>query len=116
MIKASDPDLAAAQLQQRIKLLTKENGASLASTQNLPAAAEDDAGRIVIRARINGDAEALSRVLYALESGQPLLMVENLSIRSRQKRSRSRRGKKAAEKYELNVNLDVVGYMQGGVQ
>ncbi|MGV6826500.1 MAG: type II secretion system protein GspM [bacterium] len=119
LINASDPDLAAAQLQQRLKELAKEHGATLTSTQNIPAAKEDDDGKVVIRARMSGDLDAISALLYALEEGRPLLTVENVSVKSRQKRQRRTRRTKtpvSSSSYELNINLDVVGYMQGASQ
>lgn len=113
-IDASTPQLAAAQLQQRVKQVITRAGGKLVSTQNLPRPEKDGDKKVAVRVRMNGDTDVLVKVLHDLEAGKPLLFVENLSIRSR-KRVEGRR-KKRKTIYSNDLHFDLIGYQRGAIQ
>lgn len=111
------PTLAATALQQQISQLVQGNGGSLASSQILPAQEEQDRFvRVAVRVQLTGDAETLQRLLYSLESAEPLLFVDNLQVRSRTVRERVRGATRADQRIrtvtQLIIQADVAGYMQ----
>ena len=113
-LAGSSEELAAAELQKRVKDVVGEAGGTLVSTQNIPATIRDLPGKVQIRVRLKGDTDALTKVLYELERQHPLLFVENLNIKSR----RSVRGRRQnrVTTYTLDVSFNLAGYMQGGVK
>jgi len=72
--------VVAAGLQNRLRGVIGEAGGELKSTQVLPAEDEAGARRIAVRGELTGTLAAVQRIVYALESGTPLLFVDNLSI------------------------------------
>jgi len=113
-LDATTPALAAAELQKQVKQVIEAQGAKLVSTQNLDSVAVETPARIVIRVRMNGEVEALSKVLHELEGGRPLLFVENMTVRSlRQVRGR---GRERTAAFTLDINFDLVGYLLGGAE
>ncbi len=111
-ISAANPELAAAELQNRVKKIVTGAGGKLISTQKIDTDKDGDAREIEIKVRMKGDAQALAKVLHELEGQLPIIMVQNISIRSR--RTVKGRRKNRVEGYELDVNFGLVGYLQGG--
>lgn len=74
--------LAAATLQARVTALVEGSGGALASIQTLPSQAEEGFTRIAIRLQLSAPIEALVRVLHGLETGVPLLFLDNLEIQA----------------------------------
>ncbi len=103
--------LASADLQQFVKKAIVESGGRLTSTQVIPERIEDNFIHIAIKVRMSGDALILRDVLYAIETAKPMLMIDNLMIRSVRGR-RDRRTRKVMPSNELSVNFDVSGYMR----
>ena len=126
--------LAAAELQEMAKEVVRANGGTLTSTQVLQTrgGAQGSDGRVMIRVQMSGDTEALQRVVYALESGQPLLFVDKLTVQARprargrtrvQARRRPARAKRGTArepgpaptvKTALTVSFDLSGYRVSG--
>lgn len=111
-VAAANQELAAAQLQNRVKKVVIGAGGKLISTQKVDADKEGEVGAIKIKVRMKGDVETLSKVLHDLEGSLPILMVQDISIRSR--RTVKGRRKNRVEGYELDVNFGLVGYLSGG--
>jgi general secretion pathway protein M len=111
-LSAGTPALAAADLQQRVKRAVEGNGGRLVSTQNLTDPKDEKLVEVVIRVRMNGDVGSVARVLYELESGKPLLLVDNLTIRS-SKRYRGR-GRNRKVEFHQDTHFDLIGFLKGG--
>ena len=111
-INATTPALAAAELQKRVKQTVEAQGGKLVSTQNIAKGQSTNSNEIVIRVRMSGGVEVLTKVLHSLEGEAPLLFVENLSIRSH-KRVRGRRRNRTTQ-YRLDIHFDLIGYLRGG--
>ena len=104
-------ELAAAELQKKVKEVVGQAGGTLVSTHSA-SVSSGLLGKVQLKVRMKGDTGALSKVLYDLESQHPLLFVENLNIRSR-KAVKGRRQNRVTT-YSLDVSFDLTGYMPGG--
>ena len=111
-IAVTNPELAAAELQKRVKTIVTEAQGKLVSTQKVDTQEEGTTREIKIKVRMKGDVDALSKVLHELEGQLPIVNVNNVSIRSR--RTVKGRRKNRVEGYELDVNFELVGYMLVG--
>jgi general secretion pathway protein M len=74
--------LAAADLQARVTTLVESSGGALASIQTLPSQVEEGFTRIAIRLQMSSSIEALVRILHGLETGVPLLFLDNLEVQA----------------------------------
>jgi len=104
--------LAAAQLQDRVKSVVEAAGGELRSTQILPAEQlEEDLGfrRATLRIHFVGTIEGLEETLFELETGQPYLIIDDVTVR--QERVRRRRSEPQAQPM-LDVSLELFGYVR----
>lgn len=81
-LQASTEPLAAAALQQHIKALLSEFGASALSIRNIPKPKDDTRRSVALRVAINTEAEQLVEFIYALETETPFVIVDNIKITS----------------------------------
>jgi general secretion pathway protein M len=103
---ASDA-IAAATLQSRIEELASSVGATIGSTESLPADARSGYRRIGLRYVMSGQYETLVKFLAKLEAATPPLVIDNLHIHGVLRRP----GTPAAS--GLDAGLDVYGYRDG---
>ena len=104
--------LAAAQLQDRVKSVVETAGGQLRSTQILPAEqleAELGVRRTRLRVHFVVTIEGLEESLYELETGQPYLVIDDVTVR--QERVRRRRSEPRAQPM-LDVSLQLFGYLR----
>ncbi len=111
-VDAPDASLGGVALQRLIEQLTGESGGTMTSIQILPAQQEGRLMRIGVRLRLQVTADGLQRVLYGIEAREPLLFVDKLNVRSMYRAKRQGR-EPANQGVQLNVNLDVFGYVRG---
>jgi general secretion pathway protein M len=76
---ASDA-IASANLESRIEGFASAVGATIGSTESLPAETHDGYRRIGLRIALNGPYETLVRLLGKLEEAVPPLVVDNLQV------------------------------------
>ncbi|ADE16673.1 general secretion pathway protein [Nitrosococcus halophilus Nc 4] len=106
--------LAATELRKRVKTVVESSDGVLVSTQSLPLVENEPFPRVGISVRMTGDTEVLQKVLYDLESRRPLLFVDDLQVRSRQIRRRSRHDRRTIiEETQLTISFELYGYMRG---
>jgi hypothetical protein len=103
---ASDA-IAAAALQGRIEELAASVGATIGSTESLPAEARSGYRRIGLRYVMSGQYETLMKFLAKLDAATPPLIIDNLHIHGVLRRP----GTPAAA--GLDAGLDVYGYRDG---
>jgi general secretion pathway protein M len=104
--------LAAAQLQDRVKSVVQTAGGELRSTQILPAEPlEAGLGvrRTTLRVHFVVTIEGLETTLYELETGQPYLIIDEVTVR--QERVRRRRNE-PGEHPMLDVSFELFGYVR----
>jgi general secretion pathway protein M len=96
--------IAAANLQSRIEELAASVGATIGSTESLPAEARSGFRRVGLRYVLSGPYETLVKFLAKLEAATPPLVIDNLHIHGVLRRP----GTPAAA--GLDAGLDVYGY------
>jgi Tfp pilus assembly protein PilO len=101
--------LAAAGLQDQVQGLIIEKGGTLQSIQPMPGVAEQGFTRITLRLQMAGTTETLFDVLYALESGNPILFIDHIEIQSRDSLRTGSDADSATGR--LRVAVDLSGYL-----
>lgn len=111
-LQATEDALAAAELQDRIKAVVEAAGGDLRSAQSLKAATVEatTVRRAALKVRFQADIESLAKILYELETGEPYLFIEGLSIR--EERRRRRRRDEPEGPPLLDVVVDLYGYVR----
>jgi general secretion pathway protein M len=112
-LKGPSDALAAAELQDYARAVIEGAGGSLRSTQILPVSAADSkvpVRRATLRIQLGIDIKGLQKVLYQLETGQPYLFVDQLTVRQLRMR---RRSKEPEQEPVLDVSFEVFGYVRG---
>jgi general secretion pathway protein M len=85
-IKTSNPSLAASEIQDAAKQLIEARRGKLLSVQILPAKDEGKYRKISLTIQANVTHLALQQILYTIESRDPLIFIDNLSLRAGQGR------------------------------
>nr|SPS04660.1 putative Type II secretion system, protein M [Candidatus Nitrotoga fabula] len=101
------PALAAAEIQSVAKSLIDAGGGRLISMQVAPHRDEDGYRRITVNVQFSSRLPGLRKILYAIETVRPYLLLDNISIRS-QSKGGSRDA--PAGNPELVAQFDVSGY------
>ena len=110
---ATSATLAAAKLQSRIKALTQAAGAGLTSTQVVTS--EEKKGelqRVTVRAHMIGSIEAIRSIFHTLETGQPYIFIDNVTITANTAR-RTVRGRATSQSSAgtLTVRYEAYGFL-----
>ena len=106
-LKSASEALAAANLQGIIKRVAGSKNMEVLSTQILPASEEAGFTRVALKVRMRGNMDSMVKVFHALETGQPYLFLDNVSISSHGRRI----GKINVGQNLLNVDFELIGYM-----
>jgi hypothetical protein len=104
----SAPNLAGAELQELVKSAIEDNGGRINTSQS-PAPRDDGAMKqVVANVQFFATAPALAKILYAIETQNPQLAVDNLTVRP----LNAFRAFKPSpgQEPELNVQVDVSGW------
>ena len=107
-LKNTAPNLAAAELQELVRAAIEGNGGRISTSQNQAPKDEGRFKQITVNMQFFATTPNLQKILGALETQQPYLIVENITLRP----LNAFRGFKPApgQEPELNVNLDVAGF------
>lgn len=114
-LKTTSEALAAASLQGIVKQIAASTGMEVLSTQILPASEQEGFNRVTLKVRMRGVLENTVKAFHAMETGQPYLFLDNVSIRGHARRTGNyRKGNYSKVNYDqmLNVDFDLIGYMQ----
>jgi general secretion pathway protein M len=101
---------ASAGLQEKVTTLIRRTGATIRSSETRAAEEGQELTRIGLRVQFTARIAELQKVIYAMETGVPLLFVEKLEIASRSGRTYLQIEREPM----LSVRLDVSGYMRPG--
>ena len=107
-LKSTSEALAASNLQRIVEQVATSKGMEVLSTQILPASEESGFTRVALKVRMRGRLENTVEVFHALESGQPYLFLDNVSIRNH---ARTARKMAFVQTPALSVDFDLIGYM-----
>lgn len=113
LLSGESTAITGANLQELFKQRVRQSGGRLQSTQILPESYQGSLERIAIKAKLTGSIEALQKILYNIEYQKPLLFVDNIEIRSRTTRRRSRRTITQPTQM-LTVTMEVAGFRRSG--
>ncbi len=110
---ARNSTLAAAKLQSLIKALTEAAGAGLTSSQVLTTDDKKSAlQRVTVRAHMVGSIDAVRSVFHTLESGQPHVFLDNVTISAKPPRRRNRRRSNVQDATGLlTVRYEAYGFL-----
>jgi hypothetical protein len=106
-LKSSSEPLAAAELQRLLKRIAMAQKMEVFSIQNLPAAEEHDFTRVALKVRMRGTLENIVGLFYTLESGEPFLFMEHISLRRFALKTRSA----SPAQQTLEADFELVGYI-----
>lgn len=104
----AEPAVAAAETQGKLSALATDSGALVRSTLTLQPTVADGFTAIGFQLSVSGSMLAVRDLLYAIESGQPRLIIDRLMIVPSQQQG--------AAPGDLDVSLDLHGYMPGEVE
>lgn len=111
-LQADSANLAAADLQEQVKSAVQAAGGSLTSTQILEPERVSSFDRISVNVRMRGSTPAVQKSLHALESGQPVLVVDDLLVVTRRTTVRLRNRRATEQQDWLDVRFKVSGFYQ----
>ena len=107
-LKNSAPNLAGAELQELVRGAIEGNGGRITTSQNAAVKDEGRFKQIGVNVQFFANTPNLQRILHALETQQPYLVVENITLRP----LNAFRGFKPApgQEPEINIQLDVAAF------
>ena len=107
-LKNSAANLAGAELQELVRAAVEGNGGRITTSQNQAPKDDGRYRQIGLNVQFFASTPNLQKILYVLETQQPYLVVENLSLRP----LNAFRGFRpaAGQEPEVNVQLDVVAF------
>jgi len=107
-LKSNSAALAAAELQRLVKRIIVAKNAEVVSTQILTTRQEEGFDRVALKVRIRGELENIVQAFHVLETGEPFVFLENVSVRA--SRGRRVRGQ-VATLQTLDIDMELIGYM-----
>jgi general secretion pathway protein M len=107
-LKSNSAALAAAELQRLVKRIVVAKNAEVVSTQILTTRQEEGFDRVSLKVRIRGELENVVQAFYVLETGDPFVFLDNVSVRA--SRGRRVRGQ-VATLQTLDIDMELIGYM-----
>lgn len=107
-LKSSSAALAAAELQRLVKRIVVAKNAQVMSTQILTTRQEEGFDRISLKVRIQGELESIVQAFYDIETADPFIFLDNVSVRA--SRGRRVRGH-TAPLQTLDIDMELIGYM-----
>ena len=113
LIEAPNSALAAASVQQRLQSLADAHQGRVLSTRVMRGSADGPFERVAVSARLQVSLEGLQSMLYELETGEPYLFVDDLSVMSRTLRRGRQTASSGAELLETRLILYGLRRAQG---
>jgi len=107
-LKNTAANLAGAELQELVRAAVEGNGGRITISQNQAAKEDGRYRQIGLNVQFFATTPNLQKILYALESQQPYLVVENLTLRPLNAFRGFRPG--PGQEPEVNVQLDVIAF------
>ena len=109
-LKSTSTALAAAELQSLINRIVDAQQADLLSTQILAPVTDQGITRIKLKIRLRGTLEDFVHIFHAIETSQPFMFLDNISLRA----NGGRQGRRQLTVPQLlDVDLELYGYMPG---
>lgn len=111
LLKNVAANLAGAELQEMVRAAVEGNGGRITISQNQPPRDEGRFRQITVNVQFFANTANLQRILYVLETQQPYLVVESLTMRP----LNAFRGFRPppGQEPEVNVQMDVAAFATG---
>ncbi len=115
-LQSKSEALAAAEIQRVIKGIIVPNGGEILSTQIISNNQKNKIPQITLKVRMRGDINTLVNVFYKMETSDPFLVIDNLTLRSRNVRARRSVRQNTQEQVtsNLDIQFEISGYIRGG--
>jgi hypothetical protein len=110
LLAGESSGVLAAELQRHMAELARQSNMSLRSTQVLPAKREPYLTVVGLELSLQGEIDGLRTLLYAVETGVPVLFVDKLSVKASAATPAAQAAQKPAS---LDISLKVRGYGVG---
>ena len=110
-LKSTSSALAGAELQRIIKRIAASNQAELVSTQILPVKEGGAFTQVTLKARMRGSLTSMTQIFYAIETGEPFLFLDKVSLRQRGGQRRWRAAAVTGQQL-LDADIELTGYMR----
>lgn len=115
-LEGSDFNEAAAQMSERLSQMVRtqaEDNCQIVSRQPVRPRVEERFEKVTVNVRMRCSIEDLMKVLYALESGVPMVFADEVTVIK--PRARRRRGSDPAEQPRtlLDIRFNMSGYLRG---
>ena len=107
-LKSNSAALAAAELQRLVKRIIVSKNAEVVSTQILTTRQEEGFDRVALKVRIRGELENIVQAFHVLETGEPFVFLDNVSVRA--SRGRRLRGQ-APTLQTMDIDMELIAYM-----
>jgi general secretion pathway protein M len=107
-LKSNSAALAAAELQRLVKRIIVAKNAEVVSTQILTTRQEEGFDRVSLKVRIRGELENIVQAFHVIETGEPFVFLDNVSVRA--SRGRRLRGQTPTLQ-TMDIDMELVGYM-----
>jgi len=107
-LKSHSAALAAAELQRLVKRILVAKNAEVVSTQILTTRQEEGFDRVALKVRIRGELENIVQAFHVIETGDPFVFLDNVSVRA--SRGRRLRGQVPTQQ-TLDIDMELIGYM-----
>ena len=107
-LKSNSAALAAAELQRLVKRIIVAKNAEVVSTQILTTRQEEGFDRVSLKVRIRGELENIVQAFHVIETGEPFVFLDNVSVRA--SRGRRRRGQTPTQQ-TMDIDMELIGYM-----
>jgi hypothetical protein len=111
-LKSTSRTLAAAELQGIVKRVILSQRAEVLSTEIVGARDDTPAERVQIVVTMRATLEQIVAVLHRFETGQPLLFIDDLRMRTQLIRRRNPNAQPTAPP-QLDVQFELSGYLRG---
>lgn len=102
--------MAAAGVQASLGQLAERSGATVRSTQTLPAKAQEGFTAVGLQLNVTGSMRSIREILYEIEVGHPRLVVDRLTITPARDLGAN------AKPGDVDMSVDLHGYMIGEIE
>ena len=106
----AEPAMAAAEVQANLGQLAERSGAVVRSTSTLPTKAEDGFTAVGFQLSVTGSMRSIRAILYEIETGQPRLVIDRLTITPAQESDAN------SLPGDVDMSVDLHGYMIGEIE
>lgn len=110
-VAGDTPALASAKMQQYLKQVVERNGGELISTQIVTTNDESETASSSLKVHLRANIESTTQIVYQLESGRPLLFIDDLAISARRARGTTAG---APPIISLDLSFELTGYSREG--